>query len=82
MTVAPTGPARREGVLVGECESVMGRQDRIAQLLPVARVWSLKARKVAIGLVASGLLPTRAGGGVGDPGVDRGEEIRRRAAAW
>ena len=35
-------------------------EDRITALLPVARVWSLKARKVAIGLVAAGQLPTRA----------------------
>jgi hypothetical protein len=35
-------------------------EERIAALLPVARVWSAKARRVAIGLVAAGHLPTRA----------------------
>lgn len=35
-------------------------EERIAALLPVARVWSGKARRVAIGLVAAGQLPTRA----------------------
>ena len=35
-------------------------EGRITALLPVARVWSPKARKVAIGLVAAGQLPTRA----------------------
>jgi hypothetical protein len=35
-------------------------EERIAELLPLARVWSPKARRVAIGLVAAGQLPTRA----------------------
>lgn len=35
-------------------------EERIAALLPVARVWSVKARRIAIGLVAAGHLPTRA----------------------
>jgi hypothetical protein len=35
-------------------------EELIAELLPLARVWSPKPRRVAIGLVAAGQLPTRA----------------------